>query len=623
MRSIRLSLLVYLLALLAIVLGVMAWYFYAQTRQTLRAREDTMRAFLQSRYEKNCRDYEEQFDAALTRGAQRLAAMAQAQYRPLDPHYHLLGLLASGTAPCGHLLLPVIVAEATVERGPSLGSSPAAELSARVNRHFLFRIEFTDPFLGLEEDEPEFFQVYSLSGTPLQRSESLGGQSLRLTPHLRDRLDVFEKAFDEAELRPGLTVRQVTLKVPVQRERFFFPPQRRGPPNPPRKPAPSRTRIEEQAGMVSSLVRGVEAGAADARRWAPRAFFDRSSPVVLIQCARSTASRDSALAAFQQERDSDLARLEAESHATLQALRTRIFLLGLLAFGATVIGGVWLVRRGLSPIGRITEAVSQVSERDFQLRIDPKDVPHELTSIVEKLSQSLRSLERAFAREKQAAADISHELRTPIAALLATAQVCLKKPRSSEEYREALENCTEIAQQLSVLVERLLILARLDAGADHLRPQKVNVPELAAQCVSMVRPLAEARGLGVRFERNGPAVLTTDPDKLREILTNLLHNAIQYNRPQGQVELIVGRDNGTIRIEVRDTGIGIPPAAREHLFERFFRADPSRQSDTIHAGLGLAIVKGYLDLMGGRIEVESTEGQGSTFRVLLSAPADE
>jgi signal transduction histidine kinase len=133
----------------------------------------------------------------------------------------------------------------------------------------------------------------------------------------------------------------------------------------------------------------------------------------------------------------------------------------------------------------------------------------------------------------------------------------------------------------------------------------------------MVRPLAEAHEIGLSFHHEGTADLKTDPEKLREILTNLLHNAIQYNRPHGTIDLRVARDNGHLRMEVRDTGIGIAPEAREQIFERFYRADPSRQADKLHAGLGLSIVKGYVDLMGGTITVESREGEGSTFRVEL------
>ena len=100
-------------------------------------------------------------------------------------------------------------------------------------------------------------------------------------------------------------------------------------------------------------------------------------------------------------------------------------------------------------------------------------------------------------------------------------------------------------------------------------------------------------------------------------INNLLHNAIQYNRPEGRIDLNVARDRDQVQVEVHDTGIGIEPEARSQIFERFYRADPSRGGDGLHAGLGLALVKEYVDLMGGRIDVESVVGQGSTFRVVL------
>ncbi len=111
-----------------------------------------------------------------------------------------------------------------------------------------------------------------------------------------------------------------------------------------------------------------------------------------------------------------------------------------------------------------------------------------------------------------------------------------------------------------------------------------------------------------------------DPDKLREVVTNLLHNAVEYNRPGGAIEMTVARSGDDLCVEVRDTGIGISPAVREHIFERFYRADPSRQADTPHAGLGLAIVKSYVDLLGGTITVESVPQAGTSFRIRLPVP---
>jgi signal transduction histidine kinase len=279
---------------------------------------------------------------------------------------------------------------------------------------------------------------------------------------------------------------------------------------------------------------------------------------------------------------------------------------------------------------RLSEAVSRVSPRDFRLPIEP-NLPAELKPIVQQLTAALAMLERAFAREKQATADISHELRTPLAALLATIDLALRKPRTADQYREMLLDCRLSAQQLHQIIDRLLTLARLDAGVDVLRSELIDVGELAEECVTVVRPLAEANGLSLEVHNecpvtlsgtmtsSSPAQLCTDPGKLREVLNNLLHNAIQYNRPAGRIDLTVSRNNGCVEVEVTDTGVGISSEALGHVFERFYRADPARNTDGLHAGLGLALVKEYIDLMGGTIAVESVEGQGSTFRIRLPA----
>src|SRR5262249_37851538 len=289
--------------------------------------------------------------------------------------------------------------------------------------------------------------------------------------------------------------------------------------------------------------------------------------------------------------------------------------------GRAVRGVFWAGRVGLAPLQKLPDAVSQVSAKDFRLPLEKAKMPTELRPIAGRLEETLDLLKRAFAREKHAAADISDELRTPLAALLTTLEVALRKPRSAEEYREVLEEARSSGQHMYGLVERLLTLARLDAGADHLRPRSVDVKALAEQCASLVRPLAGGGGVCLRVHADGPACVTADPDKLREVFTNLLHNAIEYNRPEGSIDVAVERDNGDVRVDVKDTGIGISPEARQLIFERFYRSDPSRAAEGLHAGLGLAIVKGYVGLMGGKIDVESTVGKGSTFRLRLPVQA--
>jgi heavy metal sensor kinase len=303
-------------------------------------------------------------------------------------------------------------------------------------------------------------------------------------------------------------------------------------------------------------------------------------------------------------------------------VRRRLWWISVLTFVAVIVGGYVVLRLGLSPLERLSDAVSKVSERNFELQVDAHRLPSELRPIAVRLRQSLEQLSRAFEREKHAAADISHELRTPLAALMTTLDVALRKHRTPEEYREILAECRASGEHMSHLVERLMALARLDAGVERPSLEAVDVGELAQQCADMVHPLAREQGLTLTACLTEPVVTLTDAGKLRDVVLNLLHNAIAYNKPRGTIDLMVGRDDGQVVLAVRDTGIGITPEAQNRLFERFFRADPSRHADAPHCGLGLAIVKSYVDLLGGTIHVTSSAA-GSTFEIRLPHRAGE
>ena len=280
----------------------------------------------------------------------------------------------------------------------------------------------------------------------------------------------------------------------------------------------------------------------------------------------------------------------------------------------------WTVARRprLRPVGKPSR-VSRVSEKDFKLPHDGSNLSVELVPIHARLTQTLDLLQRAFAREKQAVADISHELRTPIAALMATIDVALRKQRTPEQYRTALEECRLISKDLGQLVERIMTLASLDAGNDRTQITRVEASDLAAGCAAVIRPLAAANGITVDLHADGPLELDTDPAKLREVLMNLLHNAVEYNHANGVIELSAWRDADGVVFEVRDTGIGIPAEVKDKIFERFYRADPSRHSTGIHAGLGFGVVKEYVERLNGTIAFEHTR-VGSTFRVVIPAP---
>lgn len=336
---------------------------------------------------------------------------------------------------------------------------------------------------------------------------------------------------------------------------------------------------------------------------------------LVVQTVRPYSELGARLAADQKDRDDQLTRVRSETRMELDQLRARLITIGTGTFVTLVLGGWFIVARGLSPLHKLSDAVSRVSEKDFHLSVDAAELGRELAPIHARLTQTLTLLQRAFAREKQAVADISHELRTPIASLLATIDVALRKPRTPEQYRTTLEECRLISKQLGQLVERIMTLALLDAGSDQTQVGRTDATELAAGCCAVIRPLAAANGITVSSYLADDLTLETDAAKLREVLMNLLHNAVEYNKPGGAIELTARRAGAAAVFEVRDTGIGMTADVRERIFERFYRADASRHATGVHAGLGLAIVKEYVSRLHGVIEVESASGVGTTFRV--------
>jgi heavy metal sensor kinase len=609
MKSIRLSLMVYFLALLAVSLLASSLFVYRNAQEYRKAEEKAKEQLIEAQYQDRRRNAEEHLKNALLSQAQLLARLVQVQlewYRAdLIQPLMLLGL-SNSFNPSGYALQPLWLAEGVpISRfdSPSPSGFIHYYVRTRITPH-LNKIKLDEMLLARDSQAGEYFQI-DCPPSNSYYSPTMAGQSFTLPAADFEQEQVFHFIFDDTKLGKTLVHRVVLQASGVARER-------------PRTAPVSRDRRENQTASPrpSSAPPGPPPGPPGVSR----------GPTIYVHCATKTDRLDAELAGFGQQRDDELAKIADETRDSLSDLRQWLWGISLAVFAATAAGTFWLVPLGLSPLRRLSYAVSRVSVKDFRLPLDERPLPLELRPIAERLATTLDLLKRAFAREKQSVADISHELRTPLAALLTTTEFGLRKPRSAEHYRELLGDVHASAQQMNQIVERLLTLARLDAGVDRLRVQKVDVSALAKQCADVVRPLAEARGLKLSVKNhstnNGDdgdscRVVQTDPDKLREIVSNLLHNAIQYNRPGGAVDLSVERANGTLEVEVHDTGIGIAPEAKERIFERFYRADPSRGGDDLHSGLGLAIVKEYIDLMGGSIGVESTEGQGSTFRVLL------
>jgi signal transduction histidine kinase len=240
----------------------------------------------------------------------------------------------------------------------------------------------------------------------------------------------------------------------------------------------------------------------------------------------------------------------------------------------------------------------------------------------------LARLEGAFVRRKQFLADASHELRTPVAALVTTIEVALRRPRGAEELTSTLQTCLTDARYLKRLVNVLLEHARGEATAASQvhAAEPVDAAELLFECADVVDSLADARGIRVERSIAGSLGAVMGAQRLRSIVTNLLSNAIEYNQSGGTVELAARVDRATLVIVVRDTGRGITPEHLPHLFEPFYRVDGVRRGGDAggegpHLGLGLFLVDSHVKALGGRCTVESTAGVGTTVTVTLPAAA--
>jgi len=297
----------------------------------------------------------------------------------------------------------------------------------------------------------------------------------------------------------------------------------------------------------------------------------------------------------------------------------RLTALKLTGFGGIILflglaGGWWFVSRALSPIENISAAAVKISAGDLSQRINVAEAESELGKLAAVLNSTFARLESAFAQQKQFASDAAHELRTPVSVILTQTQTALNREREAADYKQTVEACQRAAQRMRKLIGALLELARLDAGQEQMKRLQFDLAQTARDCVELVRPLADERGVKFSTEL-APLEITGDPERLAQVLTNLLTNAVQYNNENGEAKISVKSENGMAVLTVSDNGAGIPAQDLPRVFERFYRADKSRSSG--NAGLGLAISKAIVEAHGGTVEVTSEMDKGTTLIVRL------
>ena len=299
----------------------------------------------------------------------------------------------------------------------------------------------------------------------------------------------------------------------------------------------------------------------------------------------------------------------------------RRFALWLVAIGTSVLllglaGGWWLASRAIRPIEDISATALKIAAGDLSHRINVADTESELGRLAGVLNSTFARLEAAFAHQARFTADASHELRTPVSVIVTQTQTALSRERGAAEYREALEACQRAAKRMRSLTESLLQLARLDAGQEPMQRECFDLARVVHESVDLVRPLAAERRIELECDLV-PVQCLGDAGRIGQVATNLLTNAIHFNRDRGRVRVAVRAEEGAAWLTVADTGVGIPAEDLPHIFERFFRVDKSRSRVQGSNGLGLAISKAIVDSQGGSISVSSQLDKGTTFSVKL------
>ena len=289
---------------------------------------------------------------------------------------------------------------------------------------------------------------------------------------------------------------------------------------------------------------------------------------------------------------------------------------------AAIVGGYFLAGRVLSPVGAMAKKAAQITADNLGERLPVENSDDELGRLATVFNETLARIEDAFGRLRRFTSDASHQLRTPLAAIRSVGEVALREQGAPGNHREVIGSILEEVDRLTRLVDGLLVLTRGDLPKPYVQRESLNLTTVTAEVVELLRALAEEKAQDLSFEAGAAVPITAERATLRQALLNLLDNAIKYTPPAGRITVRVGRSaEGLPSVEITDSGPGIPAEDQKRIFDRFYRAP--RSVETRGTGLGLAIARWAAELNGGRIDLESTPGAGSIFRLVLPSGGAE
>jgi len=326
--------------------------------------------------------------------------------------------------------------------------------------------------------------------------------------------------------------------------------------------------------------------------------------------------------------DLELTQPLADVFQTLNTLAWVMLGVFPLVLGIAIAGGWWLARRALGPVGAMTSEARSISATDLGARLSVPPSKDELQELAEAWNELLARIEASVRSVTRFTADAAHELRTPVTVIRTSAELALRHPRTPENYQQTLRSIQHETEGMTELLERLLLLARGDAGQWQLRLDTVFLDDLLKKLRPAILSLAAKRQISVDFDVPAqPSMVRADESALGRLIVILSDNAIKYTPEGGTVRLQLLTTESECILQVSDTGCGIRAEDLPHIFDRFYRVDPARTPGD-GAGLGLAIARTIAEAHSGKIEVDSEPGKGSTFRVIIplkerTAPVDE
>jgi len=304
--------------------------------------------------------------------------------------------------------------------------------------------------------------------------------------------------------------------------------------------------------------------------------------------------------------------------ASLAVLRKVAAVSLIFAALLAIVAGKILAARSLAPLHRMTSIAEQISTSRLSERLPRSSNGDEFDRLAAILNNLLDRVEKYVGRMQQFTADAAHELRSPLAALRGRAEVTLTRERTQQELKNVLEENVEHYDHLIRITEDLLLLARLDAGEIVFHKEKIQLNDAVADVVDLFSPVAAERGLTLQCRMESQVPIIGDPSRLRQLVANLLDNAIKYASSPGSIDILLTRQNGYAHMQVKDTGMGISPEDLPKIFDRFFRADQSRSKNgSGGAGLGLAICDSIVRGHDGTITMTSAPAKGTTVTVQL------